>query len=231
MMHFPGNVVKKMFPRLVGLGAVVILIGGALIGFQDAVKTSMKLEQSLLLGLVCIGIGALFITIAVMALILRGTWESKGIKILSKTIQNEVHLNQNSPELTSMDMDHDEGEAEDYGHQKSTRFRRGDMLGIELKLTSLKPMEILNARCTLIVEKRSKTDRDLLKVVYKNAVEDVNHSGRTVRQNQTVTYRFEQHLPVGQEVSSYSDIWRLQLEIRAKGAADFLQDVPLKITT
>ena len=87
MMHFPGNVVKKMFPRLVGLGAMVILIGGALIGFQDAAKAGLKLEQPVLAGLICIGIGVLFIMISVMALILQGTRESKGINILSKTAE------------------------------------------------------------------------------------------------------------------------------------------------
>lgn len=35
LMHFPGNVAKNMFPCLVGLGAMVILVGTALIGFQD----------------------------------------------------------------------------------------------------------------------------------------------------------------------------------------------------
>jgi hypothetical protein len=185
-MHFPGNVVKKMFPRLVGLGAVVILIGGALIGFQDAVKAGMKLEQPVLAGLICIGIGVLFITIAVMALILQGTWESKGIEIRSKTAQKEVSLNQSSPELAEIDMDVDDEEAEDEGFKKSTRLQRGDMLDIQLKLKSLKSMEILKASCTLLVEQRSKTDRDRLKAVYKKAVEDVNNRGRPVRQNQDI---------------------------------------------
>jgi hypothetical protein len=229
-MHFPGNVVKKMFPRLVGLGAVVILIGGALIGFQDAVKAGMKLEQPVLAGLICIGIGVLFITIAVMALILQGTWESKGIEIRSKTAQKEVSLNQSSPELAEIDMDVDDEEAEDEGFKKSTRLQRGDMLDIQLKLKSLKSMEILKASCTLLVEQRSKTDRDRLKAVYKKAVEDVNNRGRPVRQTQTVTYRFEQQLPGEQEVSSYTVMWTLRLEIKAKGAVDFLQDIPLKVT-
>ena len=91
-------------------------------------------------------------------------------------------------------------------------------------------MEILKANCTLLVEQRSKTDRDRLKAVYRNAVEDVNNSGRTVKQNQTVTYRFEQQLPGEQEISSYTVMWTLRLSIKAKGAADFLQDIPLKVT-
>ena len=230
MMHFPANVAKKMFPRLVGLGAVVLLIGGALIGFQDAAKAGMKLEQPVLAGLICIGIGVLFITIAVMALILQGTWELKGIKILSKTTPKEAILNKSSPELAAIDMEVDGEKAEAGRSQKSTRFQRGDTLDIQLKLKSLKPMEILKASCTLLVEKRHKTDRDRTKAVYKNAVEDLNNSGRTVRQNQTVTYRFEQQLPGAQEISSYAVMWTLRLEIKAKGAADFLQDVPLKIT-
>jgi len=48
-------------------------------------------------------------------------------------------------------------------------------------------MEILKASCILLVEQRSKTDQDRLKVVYRNAVEDVNNSGRMVRQDQTIS--------------------------------------------
>ena len=83
-MLFPGNVVKKMFSRLVGLGTVVILISGALVGFQDAAKMSLKLEQPVFVGLNGIVIGVLFVVIAVMARVLQGTWEFKRIKIFSK---------------------------------------------------------------------------------------------------------------------------------------------------
>ena len=54
-MHFPGNVVKKMFPRLSGLGTIVILFGGTLTGFHDDAKAGMKLGQPVLAGLVCFG--------------------------------------------------------------------------------------------------------------------------------------------------------------------------------
>ena len=229
MMHFPGNVVKKMFPRLMGLGTIVILIGGALIGFHGYAKAGLKLGQPVLAGLICIGIGVLFISIAVMARILQGTWEPKGIEILSKTARKNVRLNPSSPELAGMDVDVDKEETEDEGFQKTTRFQRGDTLDIQLKLKSLRPMEILKASCTLLVEHRRKTDRDRLKAVYKKAVEDINNRGRAVRHNQTVTYRFKQRLPADQEVSSDTVIWTLRLEIKAKGVADFLQDIPLKI--
>jgi hypothetical protein len=229
-MHFPGNIAKKIFSRLISLGAVVIVIGVSLIGFQDVAKAGMNLKQPVLAGLVCIGIGMLFVTIAVMALILQRTWGFKGVKICSKTAQKKVSLNQGNPELAGMDVDVDEEEAEDEGFQKSTRFQIGDTLDIQLKIKSLKPMEILKAICPLIVEHRSKKDLGRLKAVYKNAVEDINNSGRRVRKNQTVTYRFEQQLPEEPEVSSYTVMWKLRLEIKAKGTADFLQDIPLKIT-
>ena len=90
-------------------------------------------------------------------------------------------------------------------------------------------MEIFKASCTLLVERRRKTDRDRLKVVYKKVVEDINNRGRAVRSNQTVTYRFKQQLPDKAEVSSYTVIWTLRLKIKAKGVADFLQDVPFKV--
>jgi len=230
MMYFPRNVVKKMFSRLVILGAVMIMIGGALIGFQEVVKAGINLEQPVLVGLVCIAIGVLFITITVMALILQGTWEFKEVKIRSKTTQKEVCLNQSSPELAGMDMDVDEEETEDEEFQRPTWFQRGDTLEIQLKLRSLKPMEILKANCTLFVKQRSKVDLDRLKAIYKKVAEDVTNRNRTVRQNQTVTYQFEQRLPGEQEVSSYTVIWTLRLEIKAKGAADFLQDISLNIS-
>ena len=204
---------------------MVILISGALVGFQDAAKMSLKLEQPVFVGLNGIVIGVLFVVIAVMARVLQETWECKRIKIFSKKSQNEVALIQSSPELTTLDLDVDEKS------QKSSHFHRGDTLGIELNLKSLKSMEIIEAHCTLILEKRIKTDRDRLKVVYQNAVEDITIRGRLVNQNQTVTYRFEQFVPVEQKVSSYNDLWALRMEIKAKKAADYIQDIPLKITT
>ncbi len=231
MTHFPGNVDRKMLKPLIVLGSMLILIGGILIVFRDMAERVIHLGNPLLAGLVCIAIGVLFLVIIVISLILKETWELRGVHIRSKKNQTLVSLGPDSPELaTDIDLNVNGEKTEETEFQKSTRFKRGDTVEIQLKLRSLKSMEIINAYCTLLVEQRSKFDIDHLKTVYKKRSEDITSRSQMVKQNQTIMYRFEHLLPRDQESSSYDTIWTLRFDIRARGAANFLQDISLSVT-
>ncbi len=225
-MHFPVNVAKKMFVRLIALGTIVVIIGGVLIYFQKPTQEILNIENPMLAGLVCMAIGLLFIIIAAMSLVLQKTWILEGIHIRSGPGSKEVAVKPGDAELTDKDLDID---AEDGKPGRPTRFKRGDNLRIDLNLKALKSMEISKATCTLLVKQRSKTDHNRLKTAFKNKADDTANRRRSILPSQKLKFRFEHRLPADLAVSSYDFIWKLRFEIKAKGAADYLQDLSLTI--
>jgi hypothetical protein len=103
-------------------------------------------------------------------------------------------------------------------------------LKITLNLKALKTIEISKATCTLWVKQHSKTDHDRLKTVFKKVAADIANRRRNIQPNQRLKFKFEHRLPANLAVSSYNTIWKLQFEIKAKGAADYLQELPLAIS-
>ena len=226
-IHFPIHVAKKMFTRLIVLGTIVALVGGVLIYSQKAAQEILNLDQPMLIGLLCMAIGILFISIAIMSLVLQKTWMLEGIRIRSSLNSKEIDLKSGDVELAEIDLDVDENDGQP---GSSTRFKRGENLRIALNIKALKTMEISKATCTLWVKQRSKTDHDRLSTVFKKVAGDIANRRRNIQPNQRLKFGFEHQLPADLAVSSYNTIWKLRFEINAKGAADYLQDLSLTIS-
>ena len=59
---------------------------------------------------------------------------------------------------------------------------------------------------------------------------NVANRRRNILPNQRLKVRFEPHLPPNLGLSSHDLIWKLRFEIKAGGAADYMQELPLTIS-
>ena len=130
--------------------------------------------------------------------------------------------------VESSDMDKDPDE--DQQIPLSSALKPGDTIKTELKLKTLKDVKIRAALCRLIINKKSTSGGRHSKRIYENEVEDLSVRGRAVSQNRVLSCSFEQRLPVGYEASSRLCFWIIEMEVKAEGAPDYLQQKLLTVS-
>ena len=222
-IQFPDAVKPHMLRRLILLGIVLALAGLALSLYKgDILRDFFSDSQGLfLLKTLLLVIGSVFIVIGFAGLLLRACWQVQSIVILAKKSGRNVRI-----ESRDMDKDPDE----DRQIPLPSTLRPGDTIEIELKLKVLKNVRIRAAQCRILINKKRTSGGRHSKRIYENEMEDQSVRGRAISRNRVLTCSFEQRLPVNYEASSQLCFWILEMEVKAKGAPDYLQQKLLAVS-